>query len=170
VAALAQADIAMLQARADESLTLIDRSGDDSFQQDFLSQQKRLGPGRGTLLTAAAAAAQGSAGAPQAAAAVRAAPAWFTTHQQIRSLDDSGNYTAAVQRAIGSGPADSATQFEHLDGYLTSAIAADQASFQSAAQAGQDDLVGLEAAMIALALVMAGGCARGISRRLAEYR
>jgi hypothetical protein len=53
---------------------------------------------------------------------------------------------------------------------LTRAIAADQASFRSAAQVGQDALTGLEAGMIVLSLVMAGGCVWGISRRLAEYR
>jgi len=39
------ADVAVLQAHADESLTLVDNSGDDSYQQDFLVQAKLLGPG-----------------------------------------------------------------------------------------------------------------------------
>ena len=104
VEALARAETAALQAHADESLTLIDRSGDDSFQADFLSLQKRLGPGPGTLLTGAAATAQGSRGGPQAAAALRDAPAWFAVHRQVRSLDDTGQYAAAVQRALGAWP------------------------------------------------------------------
>jgi hypothetical protein len=170
VKALAQADIAVLQAHADESLTLIDRSGDDSFQQNFLSLQKQLGPGRGTLLTVAASAARGSPGGPSAAVASADAPYWFTAHQQVRSLDDRGRYTAAVQRAIGIGLLDSATTFRNLDNDLTGAIAADQASFRSTAQLGRDALTGLEAGMIVLSLVMAGGCVWGISRRLAEYR
>jgi hypothetical protein len=49
-------------------------------------------------------------------------------------------------------------------------MAADQASFRTAAQSGQDALTGLEAGVIVLSLVMAAGCAWGISRRLAEYR
>ena len=69
VAALAQADIAALQARADESLTLIDAGGDDNFQADFVAVQHRLGPGPGTLLTDAVTAAGGSPGAGPAAAA-----------------------------------------------------------------------------------------------------
>lgn len=170
VEALAQAEIAVLQAHADESLTLIDRSGDDAFQRDFLVQQKRLGPGPGTLLTDAAAAAQGSRGGSQAAAALRDAPAWFAAHRQVRSQDDSGDYPAAVDRALGAGPADSGYRFGRLDTDLASAIAADQASFRSAAQQGRDDLAGLEAGMIVLALVMVAGCAWGISRRLAEFR
>src|SRR6516165_5452573 len=60
VAALARADIAALQARADESLTLIDAQGDDSFQADYVGIQRRLGPGPGTLLANAVTAARGS--------------------------------------------------------------------------------------------------------------
>ena len=52
VQAFARAEVAALQAHADESLTLIDNSGDDSYQQDYLAQQKLLGPGPGTLLAA----------------------------------------------------------------------------------------------------------------------
>ena len=172
VAALARAQTAALQAHADESLTLIDHDSFalDSFQADFASLQKRLGPGPGTLLTDAAAAAQGSRGALQAAAALRDGPAWFAVHRQVRSLDDSGQVAAAVQRALGGGPADSGYRFARLDSDLTAAIAADQASFRSAAQQGRDDLALLEAGMIMLSLVMVVGCAWGISRRLAEYR
>lgn len=170
VETLARADIAALQAHADESLTLIDRSGDDSFQQDFLSLQRLLGPGRGTLLAAAATAARGSPGGPLAASALSAAPGWFAAHRQVRVLDDRGSYTAAVQRAIGSAPADSGTRFTRVDTDLTSAIKVDQASFRSAAQRARDAVTGLEAGVIVLSLVMAVGCAWGISGRLAEYR
>jgi hypothetical protein len=172
VAALARAQTAALQAHADESLTLIDRDSftADSFQADFAFLQKRLGPGPGTLLTDAAATAQGSRGEAQAAAALRDAPAWFTAHGQVQSLDDTGRYTDAVRSALGTGPADSGYRFGRLDADLTGAMAADQASFRSAAQQGREDLAFLEAGMIVLSLVMAVGCAWGISRRLAEYR
>src|SRR5271157_5179096 len=68
--AFARADVAALQAHADESLTLIDNSGDDAYQQDFLAQQKLLGP----LLAAvqASAANGGSASAD--------AQAWYRAH------------------------------------------------------------------------------------------
>jgi hypothetical protein len=74
VEALAQADIAALGAHADESLTLINRVGDDANQANFLKAERRLGPGPGTLLTQAAAAASGSPGAGPAAAAAAALP------------------------------------------------------------------------------------------------
>jgi hypothetical protein len=170
VEALARADIAALQAHADESLTLIDNSGDDSFQADFIAVQKKLGPGPGTLLTTAAAAAGRSPGAGYADAAGTAATAWYAAHQKLRSQDDNGMHTQAVQSATGSGPADSGTLFGHLNSALTSAIAKDQAEFESHAAAGRDATGGLEAGVIVLSLMMAAGCAWGITRRLAEYR
>jgi hypothetical protein len=170
VEALARADIAMLRAHADESLTLIDHSGDDSYQQDFLSEQKALGPGHSTLLTAAVTVAQGSAASLQASAAAKGAPAWYASHRKVRALDDGGSYTQAVRQAIGPDMGDSGTIFAGINTDLTNAIAADQASFRSAAGLGRGAMAGLEAGIIALSLLMAAGCAWGISRRLAEYR
>ena len=170
VEALARADIAALQAHADESLTLIDRQGDDSFQQDFLTLQKRLGPGPGTLLTEAAAAANGSPGGPAAAAAVRNASEWFNVHRQVRALDDNGMYTLAVQLANGADPGDSGVLFGSLDGSLTSAIGADQFAFVNDALLARWNLKLLEAGVIVLSIVMAAGCAWGVSSRLVEYR
>jgi hypothetical protein len=172
VEALAKADIAALQAHAYESLNLIDRGGDPSNQQNFVALQKQLGPGPRTLLTQAAATAAGSPGSAQASAAARAAHAWYAVHRNVLSLANGGpgDYIPAVQLAVGPGPTQSGGLFSRLDSDLTGAMAADQASFRTAAQSGQDALTGLEAGVIVLSLVMAAGCAWGISRRLAEYR
>jgi hypothetical protein len=170
VEALARADFAVLQAHGDESLTLIGRSGDDSYQEDFVLLQRRLGPGRNTLLTAAAAAAANSPGGEPAAAAQIDGRSWFAVHRVVRSMDDSGSYVDAVQLALGRGPNASGGNFLRLDKNLTQGISADQAYFQTAATSGQTDLAGLEAGMISLALLAAAGCAFGVSRRLAEYR
>ena len=56
--------IAAQEAHADESLTLIDNTGDDGYQADYLTQEQVLGPGPGTLLTAASTAATGTPAAP----------------------------------------------------------------------------------------------------------
>jgi hypothetical protein len=170
VAALARADIAALQARADESLTLIDAAGDDNFQADYVTIQHRLGPGPGTLLTNAASAAQQSPGDGSARSATTAATAWYRAHKRVRALDDNGQHTEAVRLVTTQGPGHSSTQFARLDGSLTSAIAADQAVFRAHAAAGRNALTGLEIGIIVLALIMAAGCARGLSTRLAEYR
>jgi hypothetical protein len=170
IAALARVDIAAQQAHADESLTLIDNSGDDLYQQDYLAEERALGPGPGTLLAAAAAAAAGSPTAAAVTAAAGDAQAWQAGHARVRALDDSGKHAAAVELALGSGPADAGASFARLSGDLARAMADAQAAFDSPARAGADAYTGLEAGVVVAALVMAAGCAWGLSRRIAEYR
>ena len=88
----------------------------------------------------------------------------------VRALDDSGNHLAAVRSVLGSAPGDAGAQFTEFSADLTAAIAADQAVFDARAGAGAGAFTGLEPGVIAAALVMATGCAWGLSRRLAEYR
>lgn len=157
--AYARADVAALRAHADESLTLIDNSGDDSYQKDFIAQQELLGPGPGTLLAAVGA----SAGTGPAADA----QAWYQAHAMLRAMDDSGNHLAAVHSALAG---ESAVTFARLSADLSNGINADQAVFASGARAGRDAFTGLAVGMIVAALIMAAGCAWGLNRRLAEYR
>ena len=162
--AFARADVAALQAHADESLTLIDNSGDDAYQQDFISQQKLLGPGPGTLL----AAVQAPPGSGVSVSATEAdAQAWYRAHKALRALDNSGNHPAAVQSALTG---DAAAKFASLSMDLSNGINADQAVFASSAHSGRDAFTGLAIGMIVASLVMAAGCVWGLSRRLAEYR
>jgi hypothetical protein len=170
VETLARADIAALQAHADESLTLIDNTGDDQYQADYLTQQKTLGPGNATLLSAAVSAASGSPAAGLTTAAVTDTRAWYAAHVRLRSLDDNGNHAAAVASALGSAGGDAGGEFAALSRNLTSGISADQAAFAVSARAGESMYTGLETVVIVASLAMAAGCAWGLSRRLLEYR
>jgi hypothetical protein len=173
--ALASADIAVLTAHSDEALTLINNSGNDQNEAGFQAQRKALGPGPGTLLTIAQRAAEGSPGAARAAAAARAAPAWFTQHQVVRADDNGdnpgtaggGTHQEAVSMVV-SGAAGNA--FQVLSADLSDAITADNAAFADHARSGQDAFTGLEAGVIAATVVMVAALAWGLSRRLAEYR
>jgi hypothetical protein len=166
---LARASIAVQQARGDELLNLISRSGDTSFQQNFSALRSQIGPGPGTLLTEAAP-ARGGPAAQHLAAAARAARAWYAASEQIFRLDVAAHYAAETQLVIGTWPTSSTVAFGRVEAGLTSAMADDQATFRSSATAGAGAFGGLEAGIIAAALVMSVGCAWGISRRLAEYR
>jgi hypothetical protein len=170
VAAVARVDIAAQQAHADESLTLIDNSGDDLYQQDYLSQERALGPGPGTLLTAAATAAVGSPAAATVTSVVTNAKIWYLDHASLRALDDGGKHAAAVQSALGTGPGDAGRSFARLSADIASAMAEGQAAFDSRARAGADAYAGLQAGVVIAGLLMAAGCAWGLRRRLAEYR
>jgi hypothetical protein len=188
---LVQAEIAVLRAHADESLTLINRSGDDASETDFKLMERQLGPGAGTLLSQARAA--GSPGYHWAASAGSAATAWYAIHRAVRDLDNGGDYPDAVYLAVGSGPAaspaviqrqeadlaqqfgpglpaTSAGAFADVEADLTAAINADHASFTASARRGDAALAGLTTAMVIVPLVMTAGCAWGLSRRIAEYR
>jgi len=159
--AFARAEVAALQAHADESLTLIDNGGDDSYQKDYLAQQKILGPGPGTLLAAVQA-----AGGPGSDVAAQAR-AWYKAHAVLRAKDDGGSHAAAVQSALNG---DAATSFARLSTTLSQGINDHQAVFAASARSGRDAFTGLAVGMIVASLVMVGGCAWGLSRRLAEYR
>ena len=159
--AFARAEVAALQAHADESLTLIDNGGDDSYQKDYLAQQKLLGPGPGTLLAAVQA-----AGGPGSDVAAQAR-AWYQAHAALRAKDDGGSHAAAVQSALNG---DAATSFARLSATLSQGINDHQAVFAASARSGRDAFTGLAVGMIVASLVMVGGCVWGLSRRLAEYR
>ena len=170
VEAVARVGIVAQEAHADESLTLIDNTGDDSYQTDYLVQQKALGPGPGTLLAVASTAAQGTPAAPAVTAAVSDARAWFAAHAKLRVLDDNGQHQAAVASALGAASGDVGASFTRLSNDLTTAITSDQDVFDSTAPSASSAYTGLEAGVIVLSLLMAAACAWGLARRLAEYR
>jgi hypothetical protein len=161
--AFARAEVAALQAHADESLTLIDNSGDDAYQKDYLAQQKLLGPGPGTLLAQVQAAGSGGTGGDVAAEA----RAWYQAHAALRAQDDAGNHAAAVTSAQTGNAARS---FARLSATLSEGIETHQAVFAAKARDGRDAFTGLAIGMIVASLVMVAGCIWGLSRRLAEYR
>lgn len=162
---LAQADIAALQARGDETLNLISRTGDTDFQADFRTAQEQLS----TLLSSAEGQSAASA-AGSVTAARREASSWFAVNQQAQKLDQAHDYGAETQLVIGQGSGSAGALFTRLEADLDAAIRADQAVFADSAAAGSGAFTGLVAGVAVLALAMAAGCAWGLSRRLAEYR
>jgi hypothetical protein len=165
---LAQASIDVQQARGDEILNLISRTGATSFEQDYRTVRARIGPGQGSLLTTAASASQGQA-AGQVAAAARDAVSWYAANDQVYRLDLTAAYAAETRLAIGTGAGGSAAGFAKLENDIGAAMAADTATFRGSASAGASAYGPLEAAVIAAAVLMALGCALGIGRRIAEY-
>jgi hypothetical protein len=162
---LAQADIAALQARGDETLNLISRTGDTDFQADFGTAQEQLS----TLLSSAESQSAASA-AGSVTAARHEAGSWFAVNQQAQKLDQAHDYGAETQLVIGNGQGSAGTLFVRLEADLDAAVHADQAVFAGSAAAGSGAFTGLVAGVAVLALAMAAGCAWGLSRRLAEYR
>jgi hypothetical protein len=166
---LAQASIDVQQIRGDAVLNVISRSGDASFQQDFLATSKLVGPGGNSLLGSAVAASDGS-GHTAVLTAERQAGSWYTTNADVYRLGNAANYAAERATVIGTGSGSSASGYTALESSITSGINGDQAVFKSAAASGSDALNPLLAAVIVASLLMALGCIWGFRHRLAEYR
>jgi hypothetical protein len=167
---LAQAAIDTQQIRDDEIINLISRSGEGPFVKDFNSLRSQLGPGSGTLLSNAAATSPSGAGAQWAAAAAHDVQGWYGVNNQAYVLDHNSQYSAERRLVIGTESGGSTAGFDRVESDLSQAIAADQVIFQGSATAGENAFTGLEAGIIVAALLMALGCAWGLSLRLAEYR
>jgi hypothetical protein len=167
--ALAQAAIDTQQARGYQVLNLISRSGDTTFVKDFQAVRARLGPGPGTLLAAAASSSSG-AGAHWATAAGRDLRTWYTVIGQAYALDGKAQYTTETALVIGPSATASTAGFARVEADLSKGIGADDAVFHSNATAGRNAFTGLDVVIVLAAVLIAAGCAWGLSRRLAEYR
>jgi hypothetical protein len=157
--ALDGARVAVLQARSNESLVLVARSG-GSADQGFTTQLDRvLGPDG--LLTAAG---------PHADGIRAAAQEWRQAHEQVRAFDDGGRYAAAVASVTGQDPAGSGATFSRLDTLLGRAVDAERAAFDADAAAATTALTGLTGGPAVLAVLACAGVLIGIGRRVGEYR
>ena len=168
---LAQASIGVQQIRGDAVLNVISRSGDTSFQSDFTATSKTVGPGPGSLLSAAdAAQANGGPAAPSVEAAEARASSWYTANAKVYTLGANADYASERVQVIGSGSTGSAAAYNALEADINHAIANDQADFGSAVNQGSGALSPLEPLLLVAALLMALCCVWGLRRRLAEYR
>jgi hypothetical protein len=168
---LAQASIDVQRIRGDAVLNVISRSGDTSFQSDFAAVSGQVGPGRLSLLGAAAAAeSSGTAAASLVAAAEREATAWYAANADVYRLGATAQYAQERAQVIGTGANSSAAGYDALEPDLTQAITDDQSAFRTAVSAGSAALNPLEPVVIVAALLRALACWQGLRRRLAEYR
>jgi heme/copper-type cytochrome/quinol oxidase subunit 2 len=163
---LADARLAALQARSDETLTLVARGSGSTFEDDYNKNA------RTPLATQHLPAAQSLATDPDVRSLVRTAIdeeiAWNRTHKDIRTADDGGDYPKAVQLALSDK--DAAGQFDRVDTALGTAIKDTTATFEQEVTQAGTALTGTVIGVILLALIMAAGAATGIWQRLKEYR
>jgi hypothetical protein len=170
---LAQARIAALAARGDETLTLVARGSGGAFEERYQSTQAQLAGTQdqpGGLL----ARARDLATAPEVLEAVeeasRAREAWHETHRQVRAADDSGDYPRAVELTIGIDENSAGAEFDLVDDELLLAILHTTGTFDEEVAQASNALTGIVMGVILLALVTAGGAVFGIWQRLKEYR
>jgi hypothetical protein len=169
---LAQARILALQARGDESLTLVARGGGAAFEQRYAEAMTQLvgKDGSGGLLGRARAEAADSSGRSAVDAALADAREWRAAHAAIRKADDGGDYAGAVGLAIGAGQDSAANVFGRLDADLARGIAHGGDRFGREADSAGGALGGVSAGIGALTVLLMLGVVAGMQRRIVEYR
>ncbi|MFI9200303.1 hypothetical protein [Streptomyces sp. NPDC053048] len=179
---LNEARIASLQARGDESLTLVARGavltaeGDDAYETSYRAGMRRLvgasasgEPAPDSLLGRARALADGDRGRAPVVKAVDDAHQWLRRHREARAADDGGYYDRALPMVIGQ-KGSTGESFDRVDTELSRALALEQGEFRRAADDGRGALTGLAAGAAVLAVLGAAAAVLGIGRRLSEYR
>jgi hypothetical protein len=170
---LVRTRIAALQARADETLTLVARGDGGSYEKDFSALANQLVgvDGRSGLLGQARSRVNDQDSLSRIDSAIGNARTWLRAHAQVRQFDDGGDYNAAVKTAIDPQVRDgSAAAFLSLDGDLVSAINAGRQVFLDNTRNADRALILLAPGFAILALVAASGATMGIRERLREYR
>ncbi|WP_035855437.1 hypothetical protein [Cryptosporangium arvum] len=163
---LAEARVVVLQARADESLTLIARGDGAANERHYAEMLNGLigNDGRTGLLGDAAAAP--GADRDQVRRIAGLAARWRTLHADVRALDDSGRYAEAVRLAAGPPSA----TFEQLDRALDEYADAAGRWFDARADDAAADLAGARVAVLALGLIALAAVVLGTRNRIGEYR
>jgi hypothetical protein len=167
-AALDEARVAALQARAFETTSLADDDGSASSEEEFTSRLQRL-LGQGGLLDTAAGAA-GDTAAADVESIRDAATAWQDAHGRLRALADSGDQQGALASAIGSDPQGSGLAFDRLSAALADVLGTEQTALAIDVRGADSALTGIAEGPALLALLAAAAAATGIGQRVWEYR
>jgi hypothetical protein len=168
--ALGPAQIMALQARAVESLGLITRDSGSELDFDARMQVLARNGGAGGALGAAEEFASDPQGRALVQAANDAAQGYSSAHEEVRRLDDAGEYIKAVDAAVSTHQTSAATAFGRLAAALQTAVEYERVAFTRDIARARGWLTGLPAGIGTLALIAAVGVALGVRQRLEEYR
>jgi hypothetical protein len=165
---LSAARILTLQAQADENTTLIERGGGQAYVREFDGVMKRLGgnDGRGGLLGDARDVAARTASQAKIDAIAKDYVQLQRLHENIRKLDDTGSYEAAV----GSATTDEAAVVTRMDQAIDSAIATAKVRLDARAADARGGFGVLGLAIPLIVLLAGVAVFLGLQRRIAEYR
>ncbi|MEU0884879.1 hypothetical protein ABZ345_40340 [Lentzea sp. NPDC005914] len=152
---LAQARIATLTARGEETLTLVARGAGQSYEKNFVEVSEKLEKqlDQAKQLDNTEAVDQ----------AMRHFRQWQQVHQRIREADDAGQYNDAV--ALIDNP-----YFDSLDQDLVRAIGQARQDFSDEVAVARAALAGTAVGVLVLAVLSAAGSTMGLWQRLKEYR
>jgi hypothetical protein len=169
---LATARIAALEARGDETLTLVARGAGDDYENQYAQSIERLGgaDGRSGLLGRSRDAIEDPVIRALVQDAMDRLQVWRTAHAEIRTLDKSGEYNDAVQLAIGPRADGAATAFTKLDESLSRAIMVSRQRFDAEIGSARSVLSWSVVGVTLLTVLALAGAIWGMWQRLKEYR
>ncbi|MBP2327655.1 hypothetical protein JOF56_008040 [Kibdelosporangium banguiense] len=182
--ALAEARITVLTARSEEALSLVARGNGQRYEDGYKQARQRL-DGDKAQLGSFAAALDRIGDAPirsTVESAVGTWQRWRTDHQQLRELDDKGEYIKAVRLATGvdttlqeAMPAkieqdNTGTLAADVDKKLGEAVGQAQSVFDDQAARAVNSLSVADVGIAILMLLACAGVAFGMAPRIREYR
>jgi hypothetical protein len=170
IEALAQARIAVLQARSFEALTLVARGTGAELERQFAATMVRLDGPDGLLALATARTAQQPETQAEVRAAADALRLWRAVHADLRRMDDAGQYSDAVALATGPASTTAGSLASTLDAHLGTAIDHAGERFGTAAAQARGALSGVGAGVALIMTLAAAASAAGMWPRIAEYR
>lgn len=157
---LAEARIAAFDAKANESLTLVARGSGAAFEEAWQQQA--------SVVDQRLASAGYTGGAAGDVAGDWAA--YVAVHQQIRALDDGGDWDGAVALATGSTQDGAAVAFAAFDTRAADALAGQTDQLRAALDRPRSSTIPLAVVGALVGLVVAALSWRGLGRRIEEYR
>ncbi len=152
VAQLAEARILALRERGDEALTLAARGSGGAYEDDFKTTATQLSAALGRVGNSTAQQHQNT---------------YVTAHQQIRKLDDGGDYDNAVKLSIGAATTGT---FTSLTTTIGTALDEKKQAFTDEIDGAGGGLTLLTILGPLLALIICGLMVAGMRPRLEEYR
>lgn len=170
VEAFAAARIAALQARSDESLTLVARGNGKAYEDHFTVVRNKL-DGDGGLLAQARAAVTSQETSTAVQQATDAWQQWRNNHEELRKVDDGGNYNEAVKLATATDIVGGTAMLSNtVDNQLGRAIHQATRRFDHEATRARSALSGAEEGVLVLMVLAGLGVAAGFAPRLREFR
>jgi hypothetical protein len=168
VQAVAQVRIGVLQARADEALTLVARGSGGQYEDDYTARLTDLigADGKGGQLATAIDRATDPGVHNVLSKARDDLVAWRTAHRKLHADDQAGLYPQAVRAAVTG----QSTLFAKVDGELQQAISTAGAAFEDRARAASDALTLTVAGWSVLTVMLVAALVIGLQARIAEYR
>lgn len=171
VSTLSNAGRASLQARANESLTLVARGSGAVFEKSFTAQMTELIGADGTSGWLAEALEQAPEGDRQLIREAHdEALRWREMHGEVRTLDDGGDWDRAVELATATGDDALSAVFGRLDAALTGALDVANERVDRQADSAASALRGLTAGLVLLTVGLVAAVVLGFRPRIGEYR